>query len=90
MKIIKGFLKSGILEDEAFQETPIGSLQGVVISPLLMNIYMDRPDKKMMERGIRMVRYADDSEPRRRTYAIQKMMEGPLEPRCTGGGFKPP
>lgn len=60
LKLIRSFLESGILEDGAFQETPIGSPQGGVISPLLMNIYMDRFDKKMMKREIRIVRYADD------------------------------
>jgi len=60
LKLIRTFLESGILEDGAFEETPIGSPQGGVISPLLMNIYMDKFDKKMMERGIRIVRYADD------------------------------
>lgn len=60
LRLIRAFLESGILEDGAFEETPIGSPQGGVISPLLMNIYMDKFDKKMMERGIRIVRYADD------------------------------
>lgn len=60
LKIIRSFLEAGILEDGAFMETPIGSPQGGVISPLLMNIYLDKFDKKMMERGIRIVRYADD------------------------------
>ena len=60
LRLIRTFLESGILEDGAFEETPIGSPQGGVISPLLMNIYMDKFDKKMMERGIRIVRYADD------------------------------
>lgn len=60
LRLIRTFLESGILEDGAFEETPIGSPQGRVISPLLMNIYMDKFDKKMMEKGIRIVRYADD------------------------------
>lgn len=60
LKLIKKFLESGILEDGAFEETPIGSPQGGVISPLLMNIYLDKFDKKMMTKGIRIVRYADD------------------------------
>lgn len=60
LRLIRTFLESGILEDGAFEETPIGSPQGGVISPLLMNIYMDKFDKKMMEKGIRIVRYADD------------------------------
>jgi group II intron reverse transcriptase/maturase len=60
LKLIRSFLESGILEDGAFQETSIGSPQGGVISPLLMNIYLDGFDKNMMARGIRIVRYADD------------------------------
>lgn len=60
LKIIRAFLESGILEDGAFSETTIGSPQGGVISPLLMNIYMDKFDQEMKSRNIRIVRYADD------------------------------
>lgn len=60
LKLIKKFLESGVLEDGAFEETPIGSPQGGVISPLLMNIYLDKFDKQMMTKSIRIVRYADD------------------------------
>ena len=45
---------------EHFQETTIGSPQGGVISPLLMNIYMDKFDQEMKNKNIRIVRYADD------------------------------
>ncbi|MEG1312876.1 MAG: hypothetical protein RSD40_01025, partial [Bacilli bacterium] len=41
--------ESGILEDGAFEETEIGSPQGGVISPLLMNIYMVDFDNEMVE-----------------------------------------
>jgi len=60
LKLIRTFLESGILEDRAFSETTIGSPQGGVISPLLMNIYMDKFDQKMKSLNIRIVRYADD------------------------------
>lgn len=60
LKLIRNFLKSGILEDGAFSETTIGSPQGGVISPLLMNIYMDKFDQRMKSLNIRIVRYADD------------------------------
>ena len=60
LKLIRNFLESGILEDGAFSETTIGSPQGGVISPLLMNIYMDKFDQKMKSLNIRIVRYADD------------------------------
>ena len=60
LKLIRDFLESGILDDGAFSETTIGSPQGGVISPLLMNIYMDKFDQKMKNLNIRIVRYADD------------------------------
>jgi RNA-directed DNA polymerase len=60
LKLIKAFLQSGILEDGSFYETTIGSPQGGVISPLLMNIYMDKFDQEMKNKNIRIIRYADD------------------------------
>jgi RNA-directed DNA polymerase len=60
LKLIKSFLKSGIMEHGAFYETEKGSPQGGVFSPLLANIYLDYFDKKMMANNIRIVRYADD------------------------------
>ena len=58
--LIEQFLKSGVLESGQFIPTEIGSPQGGVISPLLMNIYLDRFDQYMKGQGIRIVRYADD------------------------------
>ena len=60
LKLIEAFLQSGTLEDGSFYETTIGSPQGGVISPLLMNIYMDKFDQEMKNKNIRIVRYADD------------------------------
>jgi RNA-directed DNA polymerase len=60
LQLIRQFLKAGVMEDGAVQETEIGSPQGGVISPLLANIYLDEFDQKMKARGIRIVRYADD------------------------------
>lgn len=60
LKLIKSFLKSGIMEYGAFYETEEGSPQGGVCSPLLANIYLDYFDKKMMANNVRIVRYADD------------------------------
>lgn len=58
--LIRKFLNAGVMEDGAWEETDIGSPQGGVISPLLMNIYLDYFDQAMKTRGIRIVRYADD------------------------------
>ncbi len=60
LELIKKFLKSGVMEDGAIEETDLGSPQGGVISPLISNIYLDRFDQEMKRRGIRIVRYADD------------------------------
>lgn len=61
LKLIGKFLKAGIMESGIVDESDIGCPQGGVISPLLMNIYLDYFDKAMMEKGIRIVRYADDT-----------------------------
>jgi RNA-directed DNA polymerase len=37
-----------------------GTPQGAVISPMLSNIYLDALDHRMAEKGLEMVRYADD------------------------------
>ena len=60
LKLIEKFLKAGVMEDGSFCETELGSPQGGVISPLLSNIYLNVFDQRMKEKGIRIVRYADD------------------------------
>lgn len=60
LKLIKLFLKQGIMESLR-EWTPIqGTPQGGVISPLLANIYLNPLDQLMASRDIPMVRYADD------------------------------
>lgn len=58
--LIGTFLKAGVLEGARFTPTKKGSPQGGIISPLLMNIYLDEFDQYMKTSEIRMVRYADD------------------------------
>jgi len=60
LELIRKFLKSGVMQSGNYCETKVGSPQGGVISPLLSNIYLNRFDQKMMSKGIRIVRYADD------------------------------
>ena len=43
-----------------WKPTELGTPQGAVISPLLVNIYLDPLDHLMETRGFAMVRYADD------------------------------
>lgn len=60
LKLIEAFLKAGVMKDGSFTETEVGSPQGGVISPLISNIYLNQFDQRMMAKGIRIVRYADD------------------------------
>jgi RNA-directed DNA polymerase len=60
LDLIRKFLKSGVMHRDNFSETEVGSPQGGVISPLISNIYLNQFDQKMMSKGVRIVRYADD------------------------------
>lgn len=60
LKLVRKFLKSGVMEDGQILTAEIGSPQGGVISPLLMNIYLNEFDQEIKEKDIRIVRYADD------------------------------
>lgn len=63
LKLIRQWLKAGVLENGGWSATEIGSPQGGVISPLLANIYLHVLDMYWAERyaGLgKLVRYADD------------------------------
>ena len=57
---IKRYLKSGVMENGVVMETEEGSPQGGNLSPLLANIYLNEFDQEYRERGVVLVRYADD------------------------------
>ncbi len=60
LDLIEKYLRQDVMEN-AKQWTPEqGTPQGAVLSPLLSNIYLDNLDHLMVERGYRIVRYADD------------------------------
>jgi len=63
LKLIKGWLKAGVLEAGQYSESKLGAPQGGVISPLLSNIYLNYFDvywnKRFGHLG-ELVRYADD------------------------------
>ena len=61
LDIIWRSLKAGYMEDEIVYETPSGTMQGGVISPLIANIYLNELDWELEKEGLRFVRYADDS-----------------------------
>ncbi|UJF31954.1 group II intron reverse transcriptase/maturase [Paenibacillus hexagrammi] len=61
LTLIRGWLTAGVMEDDQFHETLVGSPQGGVISPLLANLYLNHFDWSMKEKGFAVVRYADDA-----------------------------
>jgi RNA-directed DNA polymerase len=60
LKLLRLFLESGVLDGGEFEETPIGTPQGGVISPLLANIMLNHLDRRLGENGYVITRYADD------------------------------
>ena len=59
-RLIYVYLKSGVMSDGCLIATEEGTPQGGPASPLLANIYLTPYDKKLEERGLKFVRYADD------------------------------
>jgi RNA-directed DNA polymerase len=61
LKLLRQWLRAGVLVDGVFSETVTGTPQGGVISPLLANVYLHAFDRAWTERGVgEVVRYADD------------------------------
>ena len=62
LHLIRSFLRAGVMEKGLTSPTEIGVPQGGPLSPILSNIYLDKFDKELEERGLRFVRYADDCD----------------------------
>lgn len=60
VSLIRKYLVSGIMIDDEFKESTIGTPQGGNLSPLLSNIMLNELDKELEARGLRFTRYADD------------------------------
>jgi RNA-directed DNA polymerase len=61
LKLIRLWLRAGVLDHGVVSETVTGTPQGGVISPLLANIYLHAFDRAWAEQGTgELVRYADD------------------------------
>jgi len=61
LKLIRGYLQAGILEDGLVTPSKAGTPQGSPLSPFLSNVVLDELDKELEARGHRFCRYADDS-----------------------------
>ena len=69
LRLIRWWLKAGILDGNEIKDSKIGSPQGGVISPLLSNIYLNLVDRTWYKNGYQsrrnewegvLIRYADD------------------------------
>jgi RNA-directed DNA polymerase len=61
LKLIRAFLKAGVMEDGLVSPVDEGTPQGGPLSPLLSNLVLDQFDRELERRGLRFARYADDS-----------------------------
>ncbi|RPJ83947.1 MAG: group II intron reverse transcriptase/maturase, partial [Acidobacteria bacterium] len=60
LKLIRAFLKAGVMERGLVSPVDEGTPQGGPLSPLLSNIVLDEFDRELERRGLRFARYADD------------------------------
>ena len=68
LKLVRMWLRSGVMVGGGVESTDVGTPQGGVLSPLLANIYLHRLDAEWERRGLayryganaKLVRYADD------------------------------
>jgi group II intron reverse transcriptase/maturase len=69
LRLIRKWLRAGVMEEGQTRATTMGTPQGGVISPLLANIVLDELDEAWEREWSHLgelVRYADDCAPRRR------------------------
>ena len=87
LNLIETWLKAGVMSKGEIEETTVGTPQGGVISPLLVNIYLHEMDEQVTSLyGVRMVRYADDGAPRSYIRDEDRFLGAGLQ----GAGFKSP
>jgi RNA-directed DNA polymerase len=60
LRLIRQYLRSGIMEGGVVSQRTEGTPQGSPLSPLLSNIILDELDKELTQRRHSFVRYADD------------------------------
>ena len=71
LRLIRGWLTAGVMEEGNIRYEISGTPQGGVISPLLSGIYLTPFDRELQAAGYAHVRYADDGAPRRRVHTTE-------------------
>lgn len=100
LKLIRRFLKAGIMEEGLVKPRSEGVPQGGPLSPLLSNIMLTALDRELEKRGLRFSRYADDcnifvkseASAKRVLENTTKYVEGKLKLRVNrdkSGTFRP-
>lgn len=59
LKLIRLYLRAGVIDNQLYLESREGVPQGGPLSPLLANIMLDPLDKELEKRGHKFARYAD-------------------------------
>src|SRR5256886_1497865 len=59
LKLIRAFLRAGVMEGGLVSPVDEGTPQGGPLSPLLSNIVLDERDRELERRGLHFARYAD-------------------------------
>lgn len=60
LKLIRSYLRAGVMENGLVSIPEAGAPQGGPLSPFLSNVVLDALDKELEKRGHQFVRYADD------------------------------
>jgi RNA-directed DNA polymerase len=60
-RLLRAYLDAGVMVEGLVSPTDEGTPQGGPLSPLLSNLVLDVLDRELERRGLRFVRYADDS-----------------------------
>jgi RNA-directed DNA polymerase len=87
LKLVRGWLRAGVMEEGRLREPVGGTPQGGVISPLLANIYLHALDQAWERNGARLgvlVRYADDFVVMARTPRALEQAEGLVRATLAG------
>lgn len=61
VSLVNKFLKAGVMIQDKYEKTEIGTPQRGPLSPLLSNIMLNLLDKELEARNLHFIRYADDT-----------------------------